>query len=313
MSTLLGRERPCSWAFRPFLLILALTAASASAFGSMRHSQKIRHRNQNVISPCSLHAKRSGKGKSGGGGKSKGGIPDRLVEETLYIECESDGSDAWRCQAITDILRRGGVGCLPTDTGYGFVTTIDSKVGLERILKMKGYLGCKKPLSLLCNDLSTIDQYCYGIDKQTFKILKAAFPGPYTIILPASSQLPKMMFLDNKGGKHSWSRKSLGVRMPDDPVLRYVQEELGGTPLLVSSLPNDPNDDLGEEDEDDDDFIGAAQLQSCRIDYGSNWCAQVDFVVDGGERPVEGSTIYDLTMTGEPKLLREGLGDLDLV
>ena len=313
MSTLLGRERPCSWAFRPFLLILALTAASASAFGSMRHSQKIRHGNQNVISPCSLHAKRSGKGKSGGGGKSKGGIPDRLVEETLYIECESDGSDAWRCQAITDILRRGGVGCLPTDTGYGFVTTIDSKAGLERILKRKGYLGCKKPLSLLCNDLSTIDQYCYGIDKQTFKILKAAFPGPYTIILPASSQLPKMMFLDNKGGKHSWSRKSLDVRMPDDPVLRYVQEELGGTPLLVSSLPNDPNDDLGEEDEDDDDFIGAAQLQSCRIDYGSNWCAQVDFVVDGGERPAEGSTIYDLTMTGEPKLLREGLGDLDLV
>jgi len=310
MSTLLGRERPCTWAFRPFLLILALTAASVRVSAFAPTAQKIRHRNQNVMSPCSLHAKRGGKGKSGGGGKSKGGIPDRLVEETLYIECEPDGSDAWRCADITDILRRGGVGCLPTDTGYGFVTTIDSKAGLERILKMKGYLGCKKPLSLLCNDLATIDQYCYGIDKQTFKILKAAFPGPYTIILPASSQLPKMMFIDSKGGKHSWSRKSLGVRMPDDPVLRYVQEELGGTPLLVSSLPNEPNDDLVEEDEDDD-FIGAAQLQSCRIDYGSNWCQQVDFVVDGGERPVEGSTIYDLT--GEPKLLREGLGDLDLV
>jgi len=285
----------------------------ASAFGH-RHNQKIRHRCQNAISPCSLHAKRGGKGKSGGGGggKPKGlkGIPDRLVEETLYIECESDGSDAWRCADITDILRRGGVGCLPTDTGYGFVTTIDSKAGLERILKMKGYLGCKKPLSLLCNDLATIDQYCYGIDRQTFKTLKAAFPGPYTIILPASSQLPKMMFLDNKGGKHSWARKSLGVRMPDDPVLRYVQEELGGTPLLVSSVPNERSEELDEEDEDDD-IIGVAQLQSCRIDYGSSWCQQVDFVVDGGERPLEGSTIYDLT--GEPTLLRHGLGDLDLV
>ena len=107
MSILLGRERPCSWAFRPFLLILAL--ATVSAFAPTRPAQKIRHRNQNVISPCSLHAKRGGKGKSGGGGKSKGGIPDRLVEETLYIECESDGSDAWRCADITDILRRGGV------------------------------------------------------------------------------------------------------------------------------------------------------------------------------------------------------------
>lgn len=241
------------------------------------------------------------------------GAPDRLVEETLYVEVEEDGSDAWRCADVTDILRRGGVGCLPTDTGYGFVTPIDSKAGLERILKMKGYLGCKKPLSMICNDLATIDQYCYGIDRQTFKILKSAFPGPYTIILPASSQLPKMMFLDSKGGKHSWARKSLGVRMPDDPVLRYVQEELGGTPLLVSSVPNESFGDFDEEEKDgeDDGIIGVAQLQSCRIDFGSSWCQQVDFVVDGGERPVEGSTIYDLT--GEPTLLREGLGDLDLV
>ena len=154
---------------------------------------------------------------------------------------------------------------------------------------MKGYLGCKKPLSMICNDLATIDQYCYGIDRQTFKILKSAFPGPFTIILPASSQLPKMMFLDSKGGKHSWARKSLGVRMPDDPVLRYVQEELGGTPLLVSSVPNESFDGLGEEEEEEDGegdgIIGVAQLQSCRIDFGSSWCQQVDFVVDGGERP----------------------------
>ena len=278
-------------------------------------THKIRQRHK-TVSLLPMYAKRGGKGKSGGGGGGKSkGTPDRLVDETLYVEVEEDGSDAWRCADITDILRRGGVGCLPTDTGYGFVTPIDSKAGLERILKMKGYLGCKKPLSMICNDLATIDQYCYGIDRQTFKILKSAFPGPFTIILPASSQLPKMMFLDSKGGKHSWARKSLGVRMPDDPVLRYVQEELGGTPLLVSSVPNESFDGLGEEEEEEDGegdgIIGVAQLQSCRIDFGSSWCQQVDFVVDGGERPVEGSTIYDLT--GEPTLLRQGLGNLDLV
>ena len=290
-------------------------SSSALAFVPSGHGsaplstkQQMWHRHK-VVSPWSLHAKSK---SGGGGGRSKSkGIPDRLVEETLYIECEEDGSDAWRCADVTNILRRGGVGCLPTDTGYGFVTPIDSKAGLERILKMKGYLGCKKPLSLLCHDLATIDQYCYGIDRRTFKILKSAFPGPYTIILPASSQLPKMMFLDNKGGKHSWARKSLGVRMPDDPVLRYVQEELSGTPLLVSSVPNETFDDLDEENEEEDDIIGVAQLQSCRIDYGSSWCQQVDFVVDGGERPVEGSTVYDLT--GEPTLLRQGLGGLNLV
>ena len=297
-------------------IIIADVSSSALAFLPSRTAPslptlKIRQRHK-TVSPLPLHAKRGGKGISGGGGSGKSkGTPDRLVDETLYVEVEEDGSDAWRCADVTDILRRGGVGCLPTDTGYGFVTPIDSKAGLERILKMKGYLGCKKPLSLLCNDLATIDQYCYGIDRQTFKFLKSAFPGPYTIILPASSQLPKMMFLDSKGGKHSWARKSLGVRMPDDPVLRYVQEELGGIPLLVSSVPNESFDDLDEEDGEDGDIIGVAQLQSCRIDYGSSWCSQVDFVVDGGERPVEGSTIYDLT--GEPQLLRQGLGGLDLV
>ena len=82
--------------------------------------------------------------------------------------------------------------------------------------------------------------------------------------------------------------------------------------MLVSSVPSESFDDLGEEEDgEDDDIIGVAQLQSCRIDFGSSWCQQVDFVVDGGERPVEGSTIYDLT--GEPTLLRQGLGDLDLV
>ena len=219
--------------------VLAFVPISSTA-PLLNHKIRRRHK---TVSLLPLHAKRGGKGKSGGGGGGKSkGTPDRLVDETLYVEVEEDGSDAWRCADITDILRRGGVGCLPTDTGYGFVTPIDSK-----------------------------------------------------------------------GGKHSWARKSLGVRMPDDPVLRYVQEELGGTPLLVSSVPNESFDDLGDEEEDGegDGIIGVAQLQSCRIDFGSSWCQQVDFVVDGGERPVEGSTIYDLT--GEPTLLRQGLGNLDLV
>ena len=157
-----------------------------------------------------------------------GGSPDRLVAESEYVKVQEDGSDAWRCTDITDLLRRGGVGVLPTDTGYGFVTPIDSKAGLERILKIKGYEGCKKPLSLLVPDLATIDTYCLGINKSTFKLLKKNLPGPYTFILPASSNLPKMMFLDSKGKKHSWDRKSLGVRIPEDQVLHYVQEELGG-------------------------------------------------------------------------------------
>ena len=92
----------------------------------------------------------------------------------------------------------------------------------------------------------------------------------------------------------------------------YFSLSKGGIPLLVSSLPNDESyDDDDDENEEDSDDFGVAQLQSCRIHYGESWCQQVDFVVDAGERPSDGSTIYDLT--GEPTLIREGLGDLNLV
>ena len=216
-----------------FYVILVVSSLSAVTSAFLVSSRSLvvhqRQRQEGRI----FHAKRGGKGGGKSGARSKVNVPDRLVEETEYVEIQQDGSDSWRCSDITDLLRRGGVGCLPTDTGYGFVTPIDSKAGLERILKMKGYLGCKKPLSLLCSDLATIDQYAYGIDKQVFKVLKGNLPGPYTFILPASSNLPKMMFLDNKGGKHSWARKSIGVRMPNDPVLKYVQEELGKMGKMV--------------------------------------------------------------------------------
>ena len=153
-------------------------------------------------------------------------------------------------------------------------------------------------MSLLCSDLSTIDEYCFGINKLVFKILKKNLPGKYTFILPAKTSLPKSIIYDSKGNKHSWKRQTLGVRIPDDPVLRYLQDELlGGMPLLVSSVPVDE-----EEDE---------QLIDCVVDPGASWCRDVDFIVDAGSRPYDGSTIFDLT-TKEPELVREGLGDVEL-
>ena len=228
--------------------------------------------------------------------------PPKVVAKTEYIQIEKDGSDAWKTMDVVDILERGGVGVLPTDTGYGFVTPIDSKQGMERLLRIKGMQDCKKPLSLLCSSLSTIDEYCYGINKTVFKILKKNLPGSYTFILPAKSTLPKGTVFDSKGHKHAWKRHSLGVRMPNDPILRYLQDELlGGVPLFVSSLPVD-----GEDEENP-----LQHLQCAVLDPGASWCNEVDFIVDAGTRPVDGSTVYDMT-TSEPELLREGLGELEL-
>eukprot|EP00546_Thalassionema_frauenfeldii_P015163 CAMPEP_0178917904 /NCGR_PEP_ID=MMETSP0786-20121207/13523_1 /TAXON_ID=186022 /ORGANISM="Thalassionema frauenfeldii, Strain CCMP 1798" /LENGTH=262 /DNA_ID=CAMNT_0020591541 /DNA_START=59 /DNA_END=847 /DNA_ORIENTATION=+ len=224
--------------------------------------------------------------------------PSRLVSNTIYIKVQENGDDAWRTMDAVEILQRGGVGIVPTDTGYGFVTPIDSKTGLERLLRIKGLHQCKKPMSLLCSDLSTINTYCYGISKHLFRILKKNLPGSYTFILPAKTTLPNGIIFDSKGYKHSWKRQTLGVRIPNDPVLRYLQDDLlEKTPLLVSSLPLD-------EDE-------GKQLLNCSVDEDASWCKEVDFIIDGGHRPYDGSTVFDMT-TNEPELLREGIGKVEL-
>jgi len=217
---------------------------------------------------------------------------------------------------IVEALDQGGLGVLPTESGYGLVTRLDSKEGVERLLRLKGLHECKKPLSLLCSDLATVDQYCvlYSLPKQTFKILKKNLPGSYTFILTAKNTLPKGIVFDSKGSKHSWKRDTLGIRMPKDPILRYFQDELyDGVPLLVSSLPvmNDREEE-DDDDDDDDDMLHNFKLIKLQME-DCPWWDSVDFVVDAGARPIDGSTIFDLTsLDGEPELIREGLGELTL-
>ena len=252
------------------------------------------------------------------GKRMKYAKPGKVVAQTEYIQVEKDGSDAWKAMDIVSIIQdQGGVGVLPTDTGYCFVTSLQSKTGIERLLRIKGLHECKKSMSLLCSDLKSIDEYCFGIDKTVFKILKKNLPGAYTFILPAKTTLPKQIIFDSKGNKHSWKRQTLGVRIPSDPVLRYIQDDLlFGMPLIVSSLPTIKDEFDTDDDEDDIDAEWERQRQQlieCSVDPGASWCNEVDFIVDAGPRPYDGSTIFDMTSrTGGPELVREGLGQVEL-
>lgn len=225
--------------------------------------------------------------------------PGRVVKELQYFDVERDGSDIWRADKAVRLLSAGGCGVIPTDTSYSFVTPVSSREGIERILRIKGAESSKKPLSLLCPDLATIDKYTYGIDKQLFKMLKKNLPGPYTFILPASSDLPKMIYQD---GKKKWKRSEIGVRIPDDPICQAIVEQIG-EPLLCSSVAPD----IDPDNDSDPAFLLCSAME------GDTWCKKVDFVIDGGERPFDGSTIYDLTdPSNSMTLLREGLGSSTL-
>ena len=213
-------------------------------------------------------------------------------QEMDYLDVLADGSDAWRLDDdIIGTLNRGGVGVIPTDTSYSFVARVDSKAAVQRLLALKGDENRKKPLALLCADLGTIDEYTRYTSKRTFKLLKAALPGPYTMILPASEALPRMIY---KGGARRWKRDTVGVRIPDDPVCAHILSQVDG-PLFCSSVPTS---------DDGDQLVCRLPLEG----DAQTWCALVDFVVDAGARPIEGSTVYDLASDDAPAILREGLG-----
>ena len=228
--------------------------------------------------------------------------PGRLSQGAIsYISVLPDGTDLWRASEIRDILNAGGCGVIPTDTSYSFVTLQSNKDGIERILRMKGATTEKKTMSLLCKDITTVTVFTKGVDKDMFKVLKKNLPGPYTFILPASEQLPKMIY---KEGKKKWKRKEIGIRIPDDPVCQALLEDLD-EPLLASTVPTEPTEGGKKQKSRTPTVSSPAAI-------GDAWCKQVDFVLDAGERPGDGSTIFDFTIVGEPVLVREGLGSLEL-
>ena len=200
----------------------------------------------------------------------------------------------WRAQDAIESLKAGGCGVIPTDTSYSFVTPLSSKAGTKRILELKGAGSEKKPLSLLCRSFGDIELYTQGMTREGFKMLKAHLPGAFTFIMPASKHLPKGIYKD---GSRAWKRDSVGVRIPDDPVCAAVRAELD-EPLLCSSLP---------ATEDGDQLL--CSFLPLDSKESASWCDRVDFVLDAGERPSDGSSVYDLTgEEGDVVLVRQGLG-----
>ena len=174
----------------------------------------------------------------------------------------------------------GAVIIYPTDTLYALGCSMHSRDALARIARIKGTNPQKSLLSFVVPDLSDLSRYARQIDTPTFRLLKQYLPGPYTFVLPASREVPKI-FQNNKS--------TIGLRVPNHPIAMGLAESLGH-PLLSASLPGD-----AVEDYTDPDMIM------------ENFENLVDVVVDGGIGGIEPSTVVDLT-GAEPALIRAGKG-----
>ena len=200
----------------------------------------------------------------------------------LYLQLDENYPELWRMTEVAALVRNDGLGVIPTDTTYAYVCDMRSKPAVERLYAIKK-LNPKRPLSILCSDFSSLAKYTRGVSTSYFRAVRRCMPGPYTFILKASGEVPRLMLR---------KRREIGIRVPDDEVCQALLEELDG-PLLCSSVRT----------EDDSYWNEPAKIADR---HGK----RLDFIVDGGIRLADPSTVLDLT-DRTPELIREGKGSLE--
>jgi tRNA threonylcarbamoyl adenosine modification protein (Sua5/YciO/YrdC/YwlC family) len=200
----------------------------------------------------------------------------------MLVEIDPTSPEPWLVARAADVLRRGGVAIIPTDTVYGLACGIGQTKAINRIYALKE-MDPKKPLAILVRDMTTVGLYARGVTTPYFRLMKRVLPGPYTFIFEATAEVPKIMLR---------KRRTIGVRMPDHPITLALLEALD-EPLLTTSVRTP----------DDHWVINPVEVESTFDD-------RVDVVVDGGPLVAQPSTVVDLS-GDHPVLVREGKGDVD--
>jgi tRNA threonylcarbamoyl adenosine modification protein (Sua5/YciO/YrdC/YwlC family) len=208
----------------------------------------------------------------------------------MLINIHPENPEPRKINQVVEILKNDGVIIYPTDTIYGLGCDIHSHKAMERICAIKKINPEKANLTFVCADLSNITDYSRPFSTTVYKIMKRCLPGPYTFILNANNNLPKL--LRNK-------KKTVGIRVPNSPIVFSLVNGLGA-PLLSTSIKN-----LDEED----DII---EYPTDPYEIHDQYENLVDLVIDGGFGRNIPSTIIDCT-GDEIILQRAGLGAWDLV
>lgn len=201
----------------------------------------------------------------------------------MLISIHPDNPQARQLSMVKECLENGGIIAYPTDTIYGLGCDIFHPEAIEKIFAIKKVNPEKANLSFICSDLSDLSLYAKAIDNSLFRILKKALPGPFTFILPASKQVPKI--LQSK-------KKTIGLRIPDNNIALSIIKTIGH-PILSASFPGE-----NIEDYTDPEIIF------------EHWGKQIDMVVDGGIGGIIPSTVVDCT-TDHYEVIRQGAGVWD--
>jgi tRNA threonylcarbamoyl adenosine modification protein (Sua5/YciO/YrdC/YwlC family) len=200
-----------------------------------------------------------------------------------FFQIHPDNPQLRLIKQAAQIIHAGGIVALPTDSSYALVCHLDDKSAVERLRRIRG-VDDKHHLTLLCRDLSEIAQYA-RVDNRQYRVLKSATPGPYTVILEATREVPRRL-------SHP-SRKTIGLRVPENRIAHALLEELGQPLLSTTLILPDESEPLTDADE-------------IRERLGR----QIELVIDGGACSLEPTTVIDLT-DEEPVLIRQGRGAVE--
>jgi len=199
----------------------------------------------------------------------------------MLIHIHPQNPQPRQIKTVVECLEKGGIIIYPTDTIYGIGCDIFNHKAIEKICRIKQVDPQKAQLSFVCSDLSDLSKYARQLPTPTYRLLKRYLPGPYTFILPASREVPKIL---------KSKKDTIGLRVPNHPITQAIVSGLG-RPILSASLPGE----LVESYTDPEWIYDAFKNQ-------------VDMIIDGGAGGITPSTIVDFT-NDEPVLIRKGLGE----
>ncbi|MBQ3676064.1 MAG: threonylcarbamoyl-AMP synthase [Bacteroidales bacterium] len=203
-----------------------------------------------------------------------------------YFRLYEENPNERQIQQIVDILRNGGVIIYPTDTVYGFGCDITNQKAVERVARIKGIKLEKSNFSFICYDLSNLSEFTKVASNYVFKVMKHNLPGPFTFILNANSNVPKLF---------KSKKKTVGIRIPDNNICRAIVKELGN-PILTSSVKS--KDEILE-------YLTDPEVIKEEYDK------LVDAVIDGGFGKNVPSTVVDCS-NDTIEIIRQGAGELEL-
>ena len=203
----------------------------------------------------------------------------------MLIEINPENINSNYIDRVVEVLKKGGIIIFPTDSVYAMGCDLYNKKALEKLAKLKGIKLNKANFSIICNDFSNLSKYVKPIEKSIFKLLNTYLPGPFTFILPATNEIPKLF---------DSNRKEIGIRIPYNQIILSIVEQLGN-PIATTSL------------KDEESFL---EYHNDPAEIYERYAELVELIIDGGYGKLEGTTIVDCS-TGAPEIIRQGLGILE--